>query len=342
MKRVNVGRKGEKTDGLLLKFCYRYDKIGIKEGQGLKVEFVGGRMAELSGIVIVNKEAGMSSQAVVNRVKKIFGVKKAGHTGTLDPMATGVLPVLIGRAVKASEFMLTSDKHYGATLRLGITTDTEDITGEVLTRSEDIPDEEAVMTAVSAHIGRIMQTPPMYSALKVGGKKLYEMAREGKVIDRQAREITVYSIEAKRLSDTDYYLDIKCSKGTYIRTLCSDIGKMLGCGGAMATLERLSASGYLIKDSHTLGELENMKDYERENVVRGVEEIFSGLDIVRLPAFYSRLAHSGLEIYQKKIETNYPMGSLVRMYDEGGFFALGEVREYEDGLAIKPIRRFDL
>lgn len=299
-------------------------------------------MRELSGIVIVNKEAGLSSQAVVNRVKRIFGVKKAGHTGTLDPMATGVLPVLVGRAVKASEFMLTADKHYGATLRLGITTDTEDTTGEVLTRSDNIPDEAEVMRAISAHIGKIMQTPPMYSALKVGGKKLYELAREGVVIDRQAREITVYSIEAKRLSDTDYYLDIKCSKGTYIRTLCSDIGKMLGCGGAMATLQRLTASGYSISDAHTLQELEEMSEAERDGAIRNVEEIFEKYPVVTLPAFYSKLAHSGLEIYQKKIGASHSVGSLVRLYDEGGFFALGEVREYEDGSAIKPIRRFDL
>ena len=299
-------------------------------------------MRELSGIVIVNKEAGLSSQAVVNRVKRIFGVKKAGHTGTLDPMATGVLPVLIGRAVKASEFMLTADKHYGTTLRLGITTDTEDTTGEVLTRSDNIPDEAEVMRAISAHIGKIMQTPPMYSALKVGGKKLYELAREGVVIDRQAREITVYSIEAKRLSDTDYYLDIKCSKGTYIRTLCSDIGKMLGCGGAMATLQRLTASGYSISDAHTLQELEEMSEAKRDGAIRNVEEIFEKYPVVTLPAFYSKLAHSGLEIYQKKIGASHTVGSLVRLYDEDGFFALGEVREYEDGSAIKPIRRFDL
>ena len=299
-------------------------------------------MSELSGIVIVNKEAGLSSQAVVNRVKRIFGVKKAGHTGTLDPMATGVLPVLVGRSVKASEFMLTSDKHYGATLRLGITTDTEDTTGEVLTCTDNIPEEGEVMRVISAYVGRIMQTPPMYSALKVGGKKLYELAREGVVIEREAREITVYSIEAKKLTDTDYYLDIKCSKGTYIRTLCSDIGRMLGCGGAMATLERLSASGYTLDDAYTLSQLENMSESEREGRIRSVEEIFEKHPIVTLPSFYSRLAHSGLEIYQKKIGESYPLGALVRLYDEGGFFALGEVREYEDGLAIKPIRRFDL
>ena len=154
---------------------------------------------ELSGVVIVNKEEGLSSQAVVSRIKRIFGVSKAGHTGTLDPMATGVLPVLVGRGVKASEFMLTSDKHYLATLLLGLTTDTEDLTGEVLAECEVIPSEDEVLSAVKSFIGESMQTPPMYSALKVGGKKLYELAREGKSIEREARRITVYSLECEKI-----------------------------------------------------------------------------------------------------------------------------------------------
>ena len=144
-----------------------------------------------NGVVIINKEAGMTSQAVVNRVKRLFGVAKAGHTGTLDPMATGVLPVLVGRAVKASEFMLTEDKHYVATLRLGITTDTEDTTGEILSVSRQEVSEDEVMRAVESFVGEYMQTPPMYSALKVGGKKLYELARAGEVIDRAARPVRI-------------------------------------------------------------------------------------------------------------------------------------------------------
>ena len=299
-------------------------------------------MAELSGLVIVNKEAGLSSQAVVNRVKRIFGVNKAGHTGTLDPMATGVLPVLIGRGVKASEFMLAADKHYGATLRLGITTDTEDTTGEILSTSDRIPTEEEVLAAVSHHIGEIMQTPPMYSALKVGGKKLYELAREGKEIEREARKITVYSIEARRLTDTDYFLDVRCSKGTYIRTLCADIGAYLGCGGAMASLERLSASGYPISGAHTLSELEGMSEEERLANVLPVEDIFKAYPSVVLPEFFTRLAKCGLEIYLKKIGVDFPLGERVRLCSHQGFFALGEVREYEDGPAIKPIRQFEL
>ncbi len=293
-----------------------------------------------NGVVIINKEIGPTSQGVVNRVKRIFGVSKAGHTGTLDPMATGVLPVLLERGVKASEFMLTSDKHYVATLLLGVTTDTEDVTGEVLTESESIPTEAEVLSAIGGFVGEYMQTPPMYSALKVGGKKLCDLAREGVTIEREARAVTILSLTAEKINDREYTLDVHCSKGTYIRTLCADIGKALGCGGCMKTLCRASASGFSLADAHTLEELENMTDAEREACVFPVEYIFRNLDEVRLPAFFAKLAHSGLEIYLKKIKMDMPVGTRVRLSDENGFFALGEVREFDDGRAIKPIRQF--
>ena len=295
---------------------------------------------ELSGLVIVNKEEGITSQGVVNRVKRIFGAAKAGHTGTLDPMATGVLPVLIGRGVKASEFMLTSEKHYGATLLLGVTTDTEDVTGEVLTECEVNLTEEEVLSAISRFVGEIMQTPPMYSALKVGGKKLCDLARRGEVIEREARSVTVYSIKAERINDREYYLDVVCSKGTYIRTLCADIGASLGVGGVMKTLKRLSASGYTIDEAKTLSELEAMSDAQRNSFIYPVEDVFKKYEAVRLPDFFARLAHSGLEIYLRKIKKDLPLGTIVRLEDQDGFFAVGEVKEYEDGLAIKPIRQF--
>ena len=295
---------------------------------------------ELSGLVIVNKEEGITSQGVVNRVKRIFGAAKAGHTGTLDPMATGVLPVLIGRGVKASEFMLTSEKHYGATLLLGVTTDTEDVTGEVLTECEVNLTEEEVLSAISRFVGEIMQTPPMYSALKVGGKKLCDLARRGEVIEREARPVTVYSIKAERINDRTYYLDVVCSKGTYIRTLCADIGASLGVGGVMKTLKRLSASGYTIDEAKTLSELEAMSDAQRNSFIYPVEDVFKKYEAVRLPDFFARLAHSGLEIYLRKIKKDLPLGTIVRLEDQDGFFAVGEVKEYEDGLAIKPIRQF--
>ncbi len=297
--------------------------------------------SSLSGVIIVNKEAGISSQAVVNRVKRIFGVSKAGHTGTLDPMATGVLPVLVGRAVKASEFMLTADKHYRAILRLGVVTDTEDTTGTILSESEDIPTPDKVFSVARSFVGELMQVPPMYSAIKQGGKKLYELAREGKVSPREPRKITVYSLDVERIDERNYALTVHCSKGTYIRTLCADIGAALGCGGAMAALSRTCASGYGMELAHTLTELENMSEEERISLVLPTEEIFKKLPDVRLPAFFARLARSGQQIYLFKIGYKLDVGTRVRLYDDtGSFFAVGEVEMFEDGAAIKPIRQF--
>ena len=294
----------------------------------------------MNGLIIVNKEAGISSQAVVNRVKRIFGVKKAGHTGTLDPMAEGVLPVLLERGVKASEFMLTSDKHYRATLTLGITTDTEDITGEVLTKSDEIPCERDVLSAIASFVGEYRQTPPMYSALKIGGKKLYELAREGKVVEREPRDVKIFSITPKKISEREYSLDIHCSKGTYIRTLCNDIGQKLGVGAVMKSLTRTEASGFTLSDAYTLSELENMSEEERIESVIEVERIFNSLKKITLAPFFSRLAACGVEIYLKKIGIDADVGERFRLCSSEGFFAVGEVREFDEGLAIKPIRQF--
>ena len=294
------------------------------------------------GVVIINKEENITSQGVVNRVKRLFGVKKAGHTGTLDPMATGVLPVLIGRGVKASEYMLSSSKHYIATLLLGVTTDTEDVTGETLTTSDRVPETEEVIAAAESFVGRYMQTPPMYSALKVGGKKLCDLAREGIEIAREPREIFIYSLGVERISEREYTLDVVCSGGTYIRTLCADIGKKLSVGGVMKTLCRAEASVFLLSEAHTISELEAMSEEEREALVIPVERVFMRYRAVRLPAFFEKLCRSGLEIYLSKIGFVAECGERLRIYGKDGFFALGEVREYEAGLAIKPIKQFDV
>ena len=298
------------------------------------------KRGDISGIVLLHKEEGMSSQFAVNRVKRIFGVDKAGHTGTLDPLATGVLPVLVGRAVKASEFMLTSDKHYSATLLLGVKTDTDDITGAVIRESDKIPTEDEVVAAAKSFIGKSKQVPPMYSAIKIGGEKLYELARRGETVEREARDIVIHSLGISRINEREYKLDVHCSKGTYIRSLLADIGEKLGVGGTMKTLERTEASGFSLSETHTLGELEAMSEDERLALVVPVERVFDKMEAVRLSAFFARLAHAGQEIYLKKIGKELAVGTLVRLLDADGFFALGEVREFEDGLAIKPIRQF--
>ncbi len=298
-------------------------------------------MENPTGLVILNKEEGMTSQTAVTRVRRLFGAAKAGHSGTLDPMATGVLPVMLGKATGASEFLLSSDKHYRAVLRLGITTDTEDTTGEVLTRFEGtLPSAEAVKAAAAAFLGEQEQIPPMYSALKQGGRKLCDLARAGITVEREPRRITVHSLTVTPLSETDHALDVVCSKGTYIRTLCADIGKKLGTGGVMAALCRTEAAGFALSAAHTLAELEAMSEEERSAAILPVEGLFESAPAVTLPPFFARLARSGLEIYQKKIGAAYPLGTRVRMRDTGGFFALGEVREFDDGSAIKPIRMF--
>ncbi len=293
-----------------------------------------------SGIIVIDKPEGVTSFDVVARIRRIFGEKKVGHTGTLDPLATGVLPVLVGKAVKASDFMLSSDKHYTATLLLGIKTDTEDITGKILEECDEIPEEAEVMEKISSFVGKSLQTPPMYSAIKVGGKKLYELARQGVTVEREAREITVHSIKAERLTEREYTLDIYCSKGTYIRTLCADIGEALGCGGTMKTLRRAEAGGFTLADATPLSELEELTHEELLKRVVPVGKIFEKHKAVTLAPFFSRLAHAGQEIYIKKIGFQADIGELISMNDENGFFALGEVRLFDDDLAIKPIRQF--
>ena len=293
-----------------------------------------------NGIIILHKGEGLTSQTAVNRIKRLLGASKAGHTGTLDPLATGVLPILVGNAVKAGEYMLSSDKHYIATLRLGLTSDTEDITGNTEKTGAPLPSEAEVMAVLEKFRGEILQIPPMVSALKVGGKKLCDLAREGIVIEREPRPITVYRLEAERISEDAYTLDVVCSKGTYIRTLCADIGKALGCGGVMETLCRAEAAGFLLSDAHTLEELEAMAAEARENLVLPVETVFMKYEAVVLPPFFARLAKNGLPIYQKKIGTHFEEGRMIRMCDADGFFAIGQVEICEEGMAIRPQKQF--
>ena len=296
------------------------------------------------GVLAVHKGGGVTSHDVVNKVRRLYGTKRVGHAGTLDPMATGVLVVLVGRAAKACEYISSDRKTYRATLKLGITTDTEDITGEVLTKCDEMPTRESVMAACEKFVGEIDQIPPMYSALKVNGQKLYDLARQGVVIEREARKITIYSLDCQATERADeYILTVCCGGGTYIRTLCADIGAALGCGGVMATLERLEACGIRLDECHTLEEIENMTEGDRQGLLLPTERMFENLENVNLPEFFEKLFRSGCPIYQKKIRTDYSTGSRVKICRAGGtFFALGEVAEYNDGSAIKSVKIFEL
>ena len=292
---------------------------------------------EICGVLPVNKPAGMTSHDVVFKIRKLYGTKKVGHTGTLDPDATGLLIVLIGRAAKAAEYVVAGKKVYRAGLRLGITTDTEDTTGKTLTESYDIPEKSKVLEAIASFEGESLQVPPMYSALKVGGQKLCDLARKGITVEREPRPITVYSISADG-DGKDYQMEVACSAGTYIRTLCADIGAKLGCGGAMSSLFRTETGGFDISASHTLEEIEALAQEERDALLIPTESLFEDIPCVKLPAFYERLAKNGAEIYQKKIGSGFPIGARLRVHGGDGFFGIGEVREYEDGSAIKIVK----
>ncbi len=295
-----------------------------------------------SGLILINKGEGMTSQKAVNAVKRLFDTPKAGHSGTLDPLATGVLPVMLGRAVKAGEYMLCAHKHYAAVLRLGLTSDTEDITGTLTKTQAPIPDEAAVRAAAAGFVGDILQTPPMYSALKIGGQKLVDLARRGVEVDRQPRRITVFSLNVTPLTATDYRLDVHCSKGTYIRTLCADIGARLGCGGVMAALCRTEAAGFTLAQTYTIDQLSAMTQEARDACIIPTERLFAAYPALTLPPFFSRLARSGVEIYLKKLGMHAAVGDRFRLQDDKGFFALGEVRAFDDGIAVKPIKQFDV
>lgn len=293
------------------------------------------------GVLLVHKPYGVTSFDVVARIRRLYGTKQVGHTGTLDPIATGLLPVLVGRAVKASQFLTEKDKEYVAGLRLGLTTDSEDVTGNILTQSESIPDRETVLHTAGKFVGEIMQIPPMYSALKVGGEKLVDLARKGIVIEREARPITVHELDIEG-DGADYTMRVFCSKGTYIRTLCADIGKSLGCGGVMSSLIRTKTGAFSLENAYTLEALEAMTPEERSSVLLPTEMLFEHLPKVTLGDFFAGLSRNGCEIYQKKIGSGHPLGAMLRVYDKKGFYAVGEIREYPEGLAVKLLKRFDI
>ncbi len=299
-------------------------------------------MSEVSGVLVLDKPMDMTSHDAVNIMRRLYNTKKVGHTGTLDPMATGVLVILIGRAAKAAEYLVSDNKGYRAGLALGVTYDTGDTTGTLLSESGNVPLCEECEKAIASFIGKGRQIPPMYSALKVDGRKLVDLARKGIEVERKPRDIEIYNISSEYVDQRNYFINVECSKGTYIRTLCEDIGAKLGCGGAMSSLRRTRSGEFDLGCAHTIAELEEMSLEERQALLMPIESLFSDLEEVVLPEFFTRLARSGQEIYLKKISRNIELGKKVRLCDKNGFFALGEVREFEEGNAIKPIKQFVL
>ena len=273
----------------------------------------------MNGIVIVDKPAGWTSQDVTARLRRVFGTRRIGHGGTLDPMATGVLPVFVGRATRAVEFFEHARKGYEAVLRLGITTDTEDITGTVLETREVSVSRQEFLDILPRFRGKIQQIPPMYSALKVDGRKLCDLARAGKEVARQSREIEILELECLDFSGDAARLSVLCSKGTYIRTLCRDIGEALGCGGCMAALRRTAAGAYTLADAVPLQEL--LDTAEPEKYLRSVDSLFREHPAVTLTAKQEIRCRNG-----NAFSVKLPDGTF-RVYSQNGeFLALSKVK----------------
>lgn len=280
-----------------------------------------------TGIVTVDKPAGMTSHTVVDRMRRIFGQKSVGHGGTLDPMATGVLPVFLGRATRASAYALEGDKTYAARLHFGIATDTQDITGTTLRTCGSLPSREAILAVLPRFTGAISQVPPMYSAVQKDGKRLYELARRGMTVEREARTVTIYEIslcEDPPFEDAgEMDILVTCSKGTYIRTLAADIGDALGCGAALAALRRMKTGVFTLEDAYTLETLEGMKENgSLADAVRPCDRLFADLPSLTLDAEGEARIRRGAPVYLTEPAGRY------RLYARTGeFLGLGAVRE---------------
>ena len=283
----------------------------------------------MNGIVIIDKPQGWTSQDVTARLRRVFNTKRIGHGGTLDPMATGVLPVFVGRATRGVEFFEHAEKTYETVLRLGITTDTEDITGTVLTQADVSLTQARLEEVLQQFRGEIMQVPPMYSALKVNGQKLCDLARKGKEVERKPRPITIHELTLLGMEADGIRLRVRCSKGTYIRTLCKDIGEALGCGGCMAALRRVTAGEYTIEESVPLEVL--LESEDPEAYLRPVDTMFRNYPAVTLSEKQTLRCRNGNSFSVKMENGTY------RAYSRDGEFLM--LAKAEDGV-MSTIKSF--
>ena len=286
----------------------------------------------IHGVINVYKDQGFTSHDVVAKLRGIVGQKKIGHTGTLDPDAVGVLPVCLGRATKLCDMLTDKDKVYEAVMLLGVETDTQDTTGQILKSSEtDEITEEQVRAAVLDFVGDYNQVPPMYSALKINGKKLYELAREGKTVERAARRVQIFDIEILSIALPRVTMKVHCSKGTYIRTLCHDIGQKLGCGACMEKLTRTKVSRLEIKDSLTLAQIEVLKKEDRlSEILIPIDQMFANYPSIIVSGEAARLAYNGNGIKDRDVrkDENILDEAYVRVYDDVEDF-IGVYQYYE-------------
>lgn len=294
-----------------------------------------------SGIINVYKEKGFTSFDVVAKLRGILKTKKIGHTGTLDPDAEGVLPVCIGRATKVCDILTDKDKVYEAVMLLGVETDTQDTTGEILKELPVEESESVVKEAILSFVGEYAQIPPMYSALKVNGKKLYELAREGKTVERKARNVQIYSIEILEMDLPRVRMSVHCSKGTYIRTLCHDIGQKLGCGGCMEKLLRTKAGIFELADTLKLAEINALaQEGLVEEKIISVDELFEDHSKVWTKQEYDVVVHNGNRVKMKMFQEKLPENTeRLRVYDSKGEF-IGIYEFCSERGDFKPVKMF--
>ncbi|MDE7445709.1 MAG: tRNA pseudouridine(55) synthase TruB [Lachnospiraceae bacterium] len=295
------------------------------------------------GIINVYKEAGYTSHDVVARLRGICGQKKIGHTGTLDPDAVGVLPVCLGNGTRLCDMLTDRRKEYVATLRLGMMTDTQDISGKILEEREVLVSPPEVRKVILSFLGDSMQIPPMYSALKVNGKKLYELAREGKEVERAARPITVYGIEVLQEEHPEYVFKVECSKGTYIRTLCHDIGEQLGCGAVMTKLIRSRVGEFEIEKAHTLDELQSLADQGiLSRAIVPVEMMFEDYPALVVKESSHKVIQNGNQLKKEDFLENTEEiadGKEIRVYSHQNIF-FGIYRYEKRRKLFSPVKMF--
>ena len=281
----------------------------------------------IHGVLNIYKEKGYTSHDVVAKLRGIVGQKKIGHTGTLDPDAVGVLPVCLGKATKLCDMLTDKNKTYETVMLLGRVTDTQDVSGEILKEHDtSVLDEATVRNAIFSFLGDYMQVPPMYSALKVNGKKLYELAREGVEVERKARPVKILDIQIKEINLPRVRMEVTCSKGTYIRTLCHDIGELLGCGACMEELIRTKVSRFEIKDALTLEQVSVLKQEERlGEILIPIDEMFLDYEAVTLKDEFMSMVYNGNVFLAKHLKQHIELtdGKKVRVYDtDGNFIAI--------------------
>ncbi|MEC0240484.1 tRNA pseudouridine(55) synthase TruB [Paenibacillus dokdonensis] len=299
----------------------------------------------LEGVLAVDKPAGMTSHDVVARTRRILKMKRIGHTGTLDPEVTGVLPLCLGRATRVVEYMQELPKEYEATLRLGLATDTEDLTGNIIEQTDQVSVTPAeVGKVLETFLGTISQVPPMYSAVKVDGKRLYELAREGKTVERKSREVTIYEIEMKDYEWNGPFLDVSfralCSKGTYIRTLCVDIGRALGLPATMVKLTRTMSAGISTSECLTLEDIERfMQAGELQEHLIKVDHAIRHLPAHTVSDDKSAAAMQGQRLSSRAVAPEVTTEGSIRLYNSDGLF-LGIFEKQEETGAIAPVKVF--